>query len=235
MAEMERQTGRRRVAGVTAGAVLSRTHLADLPRRPGVYLMIDANDRVLYIGKAKSIRDRVSSYYSQPLGYTRKMDGLAEAIHRIDHKETGSELVALLLESQLIRRHQPPYNTMLRNSETYPYIRIDPGESLAVLATGQSPATGRCSLLSVRTVSVPWHVMRLTLLNRRFAFAHLLAGFQNARQATATHALSTISSGAPDHASAEQMQRVPSPSAEVAGVHARLGQPGASGGAGARN
>jgi excinuclease UvrABC nuclease subunit len=54
------------------------------------------------------------------------MDGLVEAIARIEHEETGSELVALLLESQLIRRHQPPYNTVLRNSESYPYIRIDP-------------------------------------------------------------------------------------------------------------
>ena len=112
--------------GQSAGSLLDRRHLDALPRTPGVYLMIDANDRILYVGKAKSIRDRVSSYYSQPLGYTRKMDGLVEAIARIEHEETGSELVALLLESQLIRRHQPPYNTVLRNSESYPYIRIDP-------------------------------------------------------------------------------------------------------------
>jgi excinuclease UvrABC nuclease subunit len=106
--------------------VLDRRHLDVLPRRPGVYLMLDANDRVLYVGKAKSLRERVGSYYSQPLGYTRKMDGLVESIARIEHEETGSELVALLLESQLIRRHQPPYNQVLRNSESYPYIRIDP-------------------------------------------------------------------------------------------------------------
>ncbi len=112
--------------GQSAGSLLDRRHLDALPRTPGVYLMFDANDRILYVGKAKSIRDRVSSYYSQPLGYTRKMDGLVEAIDRIEHEETGSELVALLLESQLIRRHQPPYNTVLRNSESYPYIRIDP-------------------------------------------------------------------------------------------------------------
>ena len=113
-------------SGQSAGTLLDRSHLETLPRSPGVYLMIDSNDRVLYVGKAKSIRDRVSSYYSQPLGYTRKMDGLIEAIARIEHEETGSELVALLLESQLIRRHQPPYNRMLSNSESYPYIRIDP-------------------------------------------------------------------------------------------------------------
>ena len=113
-------------SGQSASSSLDRSHLDGLPRRPGVYLMLDANERVLYVGKAKSIRDRVASYYNQPLGYTRKMDGLVEAIARIDHEETGSELVALLLESQLIRRHQPPYNRMLRNSESYPYIRIDP-------------------------------------------------------------------------------------------------------------
>ena len=105
--------------------LLDRAHLDTLPRKPGVYVMYDADGRVLYVGKAKSLRDRVSSYYSQPLGYTRKMDGLIEAIHHIEHEETGSELVALLLEAQLIRRHQPPYNRMLRNSETYPYIRLD--------------------------------------------------------------------------------------------------------------
>ena len=106
-------------------SLLDRSILAEMPKRPGVYLMHDVNDRIIYIGKAKNLRDRVSSYFSQPLGYTRKMDGLLESIARIETVETGSELAALLLESQLIRRYQPRYNVVMRASEEYPYIRVE--------------------------------------------------------------------------------------------------------------
>lgn len=117
-----------RGGGTTAaGPILDRRHLADLPRTPGIYLMRDAMDAIIYVGKAKNIRERVASYYSQPLGLTRKMDGLVEAIERIEAVETGSELSALLLESELIRRYQPRYNAQLRHSEEYPYIRVDIG------------------------------------------------------------------------------------------------------------
>ena len=117
----------RRGGAVAAKPVLDRRHLAALPHRPGVYLMRDAMDAVIYVGKAKNIRERVSSYYSQPMGLTRKMDGLIEAIERIETVETGSELAALLLESELIRRYQPRYNAQLRHSEEYPYIKVDIG------------------------------------------------------------------------------------------------------------
>jgi DNA polymerase III epsilon subunit family exonuclease len=106
-------------------AVLDRSLLADIPKKPGVYIMRDAYDHVIYVGKAKNLRDRVSSYYSQPLGYTRKMDGLLESMVKIDAEITGSELEALLLESQLIKRYQPRYNTAMRSFEQYPYIKVD--------------------------------------------------------------------------------------------------------------
>lgn len=106
-------------------AVMDRAWLADVPKRPGVYLMRDQLGHVIYVGKAKNLRDRVSSYYSQPLGYTRKMDGLLESMVRIDTEVVGSELQALILESQLIRRFQPRYNTAMRSFEHYPYIKID--------------------------------------------------------------------------------------------------------------
>ena len=108
-----------------AGSVVDRSLLATIPRAPGVYLMRDANERVVYVGKAKNLRDRVGSYFSQPLGYTRKMDGLIESLSRIQVEVVGSELEALLLESQLIRRYQPRYNTAMRSHEQYPFIRID--------------------------------------------------------------------------------------------------------------
>jgi DNA polymerase III subunit epsilon len=108
-----------------ASAVVDRSILKGIPKAPGVYMMRDANERVVYVGKAKNLRDRVGSYFSQPLGYTRKMDGLIESLSRIEVEVVGSELEALLLESQLIRRYQPRYNTALRSHEQYPFIRID--------------------------------------------------------------------------------------------------------------
>jgi len=97
----------------------------DFPARPGVYLMKDEHGQVIYIGKAKSLKDRLASYYNQPLGYTRKMDGLLQSVKEIEIRVLGSELEALLLESQLIKHLQPPYNVQLRNYELYPFIKID--------------------------------------------------------------------------------------------------------------
>lgn len=95
------------------------------PTKPGVYLMKDANQQVIYVGKAKCLKDRLSSYYSQPLGYTRKMDGLLQNVQEIETRVLGSELEALLVESQLIKQLQPAYNVQLRNYEHYPFIKID--------------------------------------------------------------------------------------------------------------
>lgn len=106
-------------------SVMDRDWLKEIPRKPGVYLMKDQFGNVIYVGKAKSLRERVSSYYSQPLGYTRKMDGLLESMVKIDTTVVGSEIDALLLEAQLIRRYQPRYNTAMRSFEHYPYIRVD--------------------------------------------------------------------------------------------------------------
>ncbi|MBA2753049.1 MAG: GIY-YIG nuclease family protein [Chloroflexia bacterium] len=106
-------------------APLDRSILADIPKRSGVYVMRDRQGTVIYVGKAKNLRDRVGSYFSQAIGYTRKMDGLLDALTTIDVEVTGSELEALLLEAQLIRRYQPRYNTAMRSFEHYPFIRVD--------------------------------------------------------------------------------------------------------------
>ncbi|HET9980726.1 MAG TPA: exonuclease domain-containing protein [Ktedonobacterales bacterium] len=95
------------------------------PTRPGVYLMKDVDGEVIYVGKAKSLRDRLASYYNQPLGYTRKMDGLLQSVQQIETRVLGSELEALLVESRLIKELQPRYNVQLRNYELYPFIKVD--------------------------------------------------------------------------------------------------------------
>src|SRR5712691_7409015 len=83
----------------------------------GGYLMKDEHGEVVYVGKAKCLKDRLASYYSQPLGYTRKMDGLLQTVRAIETRVLGSELEALLTESRLIKELQPRYNVQLRNFE----------------------------------------------------------------------------------------------------------------------
>lgn len=95
------------------------------PLEPGVYLMKDETDEVIYVGKAKCLRDRLASYYTQPLGYSRKLDGLLQSVREIETRVLGSELEALLVESALIKELQPRYNVQLRNYEHYPFIKVD--------------------------------------------------------------------------------------------------------------
>ena len=108
-----------------ASTVVDRSMLGTIPRSPGVYIMRNANGQVVYVGKAKNLRDRVATYFSQPLGYTRKMDGLIESLAQIEVEVVGCELQALLLESQLIWRYQPRYNRALKSHERYQFIRVD--------------------------------------------------------------------------------------------------------------
>ncbi len=109
----------------TGRLLLDPTLRRNLPERPGVYLMKDELGKVIYVGKAKNLRQRVSSYYSQPLGYRRKMDGLLESVRDLDTIEVGSELEALVKESQLIKAYMPQFNVQLRNYRHYPFIKVD--------------------------------------------------------------------------------------------------------------
>ncbi len=102
--------------------------LAKLPDQPGVYIMHDANDTIIYVGKARSLTKRVHQYFqpSHDEGLRKK-----QMVANIDHFEyivTDSELEALVLECNLIKEHRPKYNTMLRDDKTYPYIKVTLGE-----------------------------------------------------------------------------------------------------------
>ncbi len=105
--------------------LLDQSLRAGLPRLPGVYLMKDEHGEIIYVGKAKDLKARVSSYYNQPSGYRRKIDGRLEAVRDLETIVTGSELQALILENHLIKKHQPRYNVQQRNYEQYPFIKID--------------------------------------------------------------------------------------------------------------
>ncbi|GCE17061.1 exonuclease domain-containing protein [Dictyobacter kobayashii] len=125
------------------GLFLNPAWKRTFPTKPGVYLMKDVHGQVIYVGKAKCLKDRLSSYYSQPLGYTRKMDGLLQNVKEIETRVLGSELEALLVESRLIKELQPAYNVQLRNYELYPFIKIDVQHTFPrVYATREVAADG---------------------------------------------------------------------------------------------
>jgi DNA polymerase-3 subunit epsilon len=108
----------------TGSLFLNPAWRQEFPTKPGVYLMKDANGQVIYVGKAKCLKNRLGSYYHQPLNYTRK-DGLLQSVREIETRVLGSELEALLVESRLIKELQPVYNVQLRDYELYPFIKID--------------------------------------------------------------------------------------------------------------
>ncbi|MBV0931810.1 excinuclease ABC subunit UvrC [Marinobacterium weihaiense] len=101
----------------------SKAFLKDLTRRPGIYQMYDAEGKILYVGKAKNLRNRVSSYFRSS-GLSPKTQALVARICHIEVTVTGSETEALLLEQNLIKQQRPPYNILLRDDKSYPYIFV---------------------------------------------------------------------------------------------------------------
>ncbi len=102
--------------------------LKKLPDLPGVYIMHDKSDAIIYIGKAVSLRKRVRQYFQPSHNEGIKKKQMVEHIERFEYIITDSELEALVLECNLIKEHTPKYNTMLRDDKTYPYIRVTMGE-----------------------------------------------------------------------------------------------------------
>ena len=102
--------------------------LKKLPKNPGVYIMHDANDSIIYVGKAVNLHNRVRSYFRKIVGRGPQIDKMVEQIARFEYIVTDSELEALVLENNLIKEHSPKYNTMLKDDKTYPYIKVTLGE-----------------------------------------------------------------------------------------------------------
>ena len=98
--------------------------LRKLPDQPGVYIMHDKTDAIIYIGKAVSLRKRVRQYFQPSHDEGIKKKQMVEHIARFEYIITDSELEALVLECNLIKEHTPKYKTMLRDDKTYPYIRV---------------------------------------------------------------------------------------------------------------
>lgn len=96
-----------------------------LPYAPGVYLMRDKTDKVIYVGKAKKLKNRVSQYFQDTASHTPKTRMMVSKIHHFDVIVAASEFEALVLECSLIKRHMPKYNILLKDDKGYPYLRLD--------------------------------------------------------------------------------------------------------------
>ncbi len=98
--------------------------LKKLPLSPGVYIMHGSKDEILYVGKAKKLRNRVSSYFRESAGHSTKIAIMVKNVAYFEYILTDSEVEALILENNLIKQYRPPYNTRLKDDKTYPYIKV---------------------------------------------------------------------------------------------------------------
>ena len=102
--------------------------LKKLPGKPGVYLMHDEKDAIIYVGKAISLKNRVRQYFQSSRNKGAKIEQMVTHISRFEYIVTDSELEALVLECNLIKEYRPKYNTMLMDDKTYPYVMITVSE-----------------------------------------------------------------------------------------------------------
>lgn len=105
-----------------------RKKAMSLPLLPGVYIMKNADGEIIYIGKAKALKNRVSQYFGSQNRHPIKVRKMVENVDRFDYIVTGSEFEALVLECSLIKQHSPKYNILLKDDKGYSYIRISEGE-----------------------------------------------------------------------------------------------------------
>lgn len=112
--------------------------LKKLPSLPGVYIMHDEQDAIIYVGKAISLKNRVRQYFQKSRNLGIKKEQMVEQIARFEYIVTDSELEALVLESNLIKEHCPKYNTMLKDDKNYPFIKVTAGEAFPRIMTARS-------------------------------------------------------------------------------------------------
>ena len=131
--------------------------LQRLPDRPGVYIYRDAKAQVIYVGKAASLRSRVRSYFQEARPHDPKTDALVRQIADLDYVVTDNELEALMLEANLVRKHRPRYNIILRDDKHYPFLKLTTSEDVSA-AAGRPPRAER-----------PRHLLRAVLSGHRHA------------------------------------------------------------------
>ena len=101
-----------------------REELQNLPEQPGVYLMHDKNDTIIYVGKAKILKNRVRQYFQNSANHTPKVRAMVSNIEYFEYIVTDTEIEALALECTLIKKHRPKYNILLKDDKQYPYLKV---------------------------------------------------------------------------------------------------------------
>ena len=96
----------------------------DLPLAPGVYLMMDASGKVIYVGKAKKLKNRVSQYFQENSSHNEKTRRMVSQVDHFDTIFVSTEFEALILENSLIKQHMPRYNILLKDDKGYPFVRL---------------------------------------------------------------------------------------------------------------
>lgn len=122
---------------------LPRPALAHLPEEPGVYRMLDDEGRLLYIGKAKNLRRRVTSYFTNSSSHSDKVLDLVRTVREVTHERTGSELEAALREAELIRTLKPPYNRLSKHLPRVAFLKLTVSNSYPRLALTAKPGSDR--------------------------------------------------------------------------------------------
>ncbi len=105
-----------------------QAELKKLPESPGVYIMKNESDEIIYVGKAKILKNRVRQYFQNSSAHTPKVRTMVSHIDHFEYIVTGSEVEALILENSLIKKHSPRYNILLKDDKTYPYIKVTTNE-----------------------------------------------------------------------------------------------------------
>lgn len=118
--------------------------LKKLPASPGVYIMHDRHDEIIYVGKAISLKNRVRQYFQESRSKTAKIEKMVSRIARFEYIITDSELEALVLECNLIKEHRPRYNTMLKDDKTYPYIKVTMDEAFPRVLFSRTMKKDKC-------------------------------------------------------------------------------------------
>ena len=103
--------------------------LKKIPDKPGVYIMRDDRNNIIYVGKAVILKNRVKQYFQKSSNHSAKIKHMVNNIDHFEYIITDSEVEALVLENNLIKEHRPKYNTMLKDDKTYPYIKVTVNEA----------------------------------------------------------------------------------------------------------
>ncbi|TCJ13690.1 excinuclease ABC subunit UvrC [Rubrobacter taiwanensis] len=151
---------------MTENGFPDRSHL---PRSPGVYIFRDSGGNVLYVGKARNLRSRVASYFTRSGDGRPKIGELRERVSEIDFIATGSETEALVLESNLIKRHRPRFNASLRDDKSYPYIVVTLGDEYPRVYATRGPHDPRHRYFGPFPSAGAVHAT-LDVLNKTFPF-----------------------------------------------------------------